>query len=325
MNQAKMLTIGLPPIGGPFETGDFGSAPSISDYDAVVVEMHSVSSFIGEVIGPHTHRNASNVPITNSGSRNAPGQMSLAELVILRYTEARQLIRNGGLLICFAYPPVYQRIRPLDDWYIFDWLPPQDSNLYHPESMVPGEGELGEIDTSRPFAQFFQAFKDDLRYKVYFTAGAVESTPTATPLAWSRGGQTVGVELSPFPDEPGKIVILPPITELALTEPDRVAAVIQDCIARSLGSVDSEPNWTELISLPGLDALDAAVAGVRSELAAVTERLREAETERDELASLGRMLWTSGRSQLTPVVTKALENGWIRGFGRRREYHPSLR
>ena len=51
MKQAKMLTIGLPPIGGPFETADFGSAPSISDYDAVVVDMHSVSSFIGEVIG----------------------------------------------------------------------------------------------------------------------------------------------------------------------------------------------------------------------------------------------------------------------------------
>ena len=174
----------------------------------------------------------------------------------------------------------------MDDWYIFDWLPPQDSNLYLPESMVPGEGELGAIDTSRPFAQFFEAFRDDLRYKVYFTSGAVESTSTATPLAWSRGGQTIGVELSPFPDEPGKIVILPPITELALTEPDRVAAVIQDCIARSLGSVDSEPNWTQLISLPDLDALDAAVARVGSELAAVTERLRQAETERDELASL---------------------------------------
>ena len=302
-----MITIGLPPIGGPFETADFGSAPSISDYDAVVVDMHSVSSFIGEVIGPYTHRNASNVPITNSGSRNVPGQMSLAELVILRYTEARQLIQNGGLLICFAYPPVYQRIRPLDDWYIFNWLPPQDSMLYHPESMVPGEGELGEIDNGRPFAQFFQAFRDDLRYKVYFTAGAVESTPNARPLAWSRGGQIVGVELSPFPDEPGKIIILPPITELALTEPDRVAAIIQDCIARSLGSVDSEPNWTELISLPGLDALDAAVAGVSSELAAVTERLREAETARDELANLKRMLWTSGSNQLTPLVTKALE------------------
>ena len=135
--------------------------------------------------------------------------MSLAKLVILRYTEDRQLIRNGGLLICFVYPPVYQRIRPLDDWYIFDWLPPQDSNRYLPESIVPGEGELGAIDTSQPFAQFFEAFRDDVRYKAYFTAGAVESTPTATPLAWGLGGQTIGVELSPFPDERGKIVILP--------------------------------------------------------------------------------------------------------------------
>ena len=195
----------------------------------------------------------------------------------------------------------------MDDWYIFDWLPPQDSNLYLPESMVPGEGELGAIDTSRSFAQFFEAFRDDLRYKVSFTAGAVKSTPTATPLAWSRGGQTIGVELSQFPGEPGKIVIIPPITELVLTEPDRVAAVIQDCVARSLGSVDSEPNWTELISLPGLNPLDAAVARVGSELTAVTERLRQAETERNELASLRRMLWTSGPNQLTPVVIRALE------------------
>ena len=307
MTAAKMLSIGLPPIGGPFEHHNFGSAPSISDYDAVVVDMHAVSSFIGEVIGPHTHRNASNVPITNSGTRNVPGQMSLAELVILRYTEARQLIKNGGLLICFAYPPVYQRVRPLDDWYIFDWLPPQDATLYLPESMVPGDGEIGEIDTSRPFAQFFQAFKDELRYKVYFTAGAIEASQSAVPLAWSRGGQAVGIELSPFPDEPGKIIILPPVNELALTEPERVASVIQDCIAKSLGSVDSEPNWTELISLPGLEALDADVDGIRLELTNITERLRQSEACRDELASLRRILWTAGPSQLTPLVTKSLE------------------
>ena len=78
-----------------------------------------------------------------SGSRNVPSQMSFAKLVILRYTEVRQLIRNDDLLICFAYPPVYQRIRPLDDWYIFDWLPPQDSNLYLPESLGAGRGRTG--------------------------------------------------------------------------------------------------------------------------------------------------------------------------------------
>ena len=74
----------------------------------------------------------------------------------------------------------------------------------------------------------------------------------------------------------------------------------------TLGTVDSEPNWTDMISLPGLDALDTVVAGAQSELTAAQEHLRRSEIERDDLASWRRMLWTAGHNQLEPLVNRAL-------------------
>ena len=168
--------------------------PSLSNYDAVVVDLEAVSLFVAEVIRGVKHRDRSGLPISPSGDGNVAGEVPIAELLQRRKREADTLLQNGGVLICFAHPSVNHRINRAN-WFIYDWLPSIASDSYHPRSIAAGDGEIGKADSSHPFTRYFSAFSGRLEYKVFFNQIFIDAHPGVKIIAQARSGEPVAVEV----------------------------------------------------------------------------------------------------------------------------------
>jgi len=99
------LILGIPLPHVTFDNYSFLSAPSLFDYDRIVVEMSALSDAVEEVVsGSQEHQTFGGQTVVNGPS--APRAFSLAELLRLRRLEGERLLARGGLVVCFTYPDV---------------------------------------------------------------------------------------------------------------------------------------------------------------------------------------------------------------------------
>lgn len=302
----NILSIGFPVAGDLFDTGDFGDAPSLSNYDAVIVDLNEVSKFINSVaLSNGSYHDYSGRKIVNPGG-NQPkvGEVPVSELVGRRGREARLLMENGGMLICSAIPLVTHKLPR--DWSIYEWIPLHNPNWFNNSELHPGDGPVGEILLKHPFTQFFSAYKNQLEYKVSFSKSFIEQVPIANVLASSRGGEAVALELVPFADLPGKLIFLPAIADSAHDE-IKFTGVIQDCIVAAIGGdlSDTSPEWVEAWMLPGLEDKESVVSSSKLALVEAKKKVADAEEQRDKIAGFRKLLWTTGKFQLEPMVREA--------------------
>jgi len=66
------------------------------------------------------------------------------------------------------------------------------------------------------------------------------------------------------------------------------------------------PAWCEKIALPGLPAADERIMNINEELRRVEQAKREAVRERDDLLAYKKLLYEKGKTQLEPIVRRAL-------------------
>ena len=69
----------------------------------------------------------------------------------------------------------------------------------------------------------------------------------------------------------------------------------------------SPPAWYKNISLPGVAEADEKVQGIDETLRKVEQARREAVSERDDLLAYKKLLYEKGKTQLEPIVRKALD------------------
>lgn len=307
MPKLKILSIGLELDGPSFESFGFEDAPSLSDYDAVVVDLQTVTEFVAAVIRGAKPLDRSELPIVSTGWPNSAGVVSISEFLERRHREANTLMDNGGVLICFAYPSVRFTINK-GEWFIYNWLPSTSLRRYHPDNIVAGDGEVGRVETSHPFARFFSAFADQLQYKVFFNRKFAIDHPNIKIIAEARSGEPVAVEIYPYDTKSGRVIFVPPISEFDVSDRTKAAGVIQDCIVASIDvdTSESEPKWVKKYQMPGLAALNDAVATIEQQIQESELALAKAEEARDEVAHYKKLLWTTGTHQLEPVVREAL-------------------
>ncbi len=242
---ALVLGIPLPHI--TFDNYSFLSAPSLFDYDRIIVDMSAVSEAVDQARdGSPEHRTHSGQTVVNGPSSTRT--FSLAELLRLRRLEAERALARGGTVICLAYPDVaHEGIAGLPGWRRYDWLPAPEGFSYA-EHLLAGFGKPGvEIaNAEHPFAPYVKAFGVRLAFRAYVLEQAdVELGEEGFPqyarvFARSPGGAAVGVELEVGP---GRVVLLPPLDSLNYSN-DRVplANVLCDCLERMPARTEDEPS-----------------------------------------------------------------------------------
>ena len=284
----------------------------MSDYDAVIVDLSEVSNFVGHVSGGGEAKDHSGLPIKDSADENVAGVVGLTELISRRSREASILIQNGGILICFAVRVEYHLLQRLLQWSVYQWLPQLSPAGFRPTDLHAGDGPVDDHLVGHPFTQFFSAYKKQLRYKVSFSDSSLRGDRNHKRLASNPGGEVVAVELTTF--APGKLIFLPTIVQTPRDEV-KESGVILDCIvsaSRRDPSEESRPKWVEGWVLPGLEELDLAVSSAEHNVSEAKSKVADAQEQRDQVAGFRKLLWTTGKFQLEPIVRKAFS---LLGFG----------
>ena len=236
----RTLILGIPLPHITFDNYSFLSAPSLFDYDRVVVEMSALSDAVEEVVaGSQEHRTFGSQTVVNGPS--GPRTFSLAELLRLRRLEGERLLARGGVVVCFAHPDIaHEGIQGLAGWRRYDWLPAPEGFSYA-EHLIAGYGKLGaEIaDSGHPFAPYVEEFGVRLAFRAYVWEQEERLSQHTRVFARSPGGVAVGMELAVGP---GRIVLLPPIDPLDYSR-DRapLANVLYRCLERLQGNETEQP------------------------------------------------------------------------------------
>lgn len=298
----RILSLSFPLPGPLVDNYSFLSAPSFFDYDAVVVDPSALSRLVEGVIdGSIEAATFGDAPVRNEPS--APGDVAVGELLLRRREETAALLANGGVVVCFAHPPLMHTgiagARPLDDYC---WLPESVAAACRPPALVPADGTQAHIvDYAQPLASFVHGQLANVGYRARF-----EETQGVRVFVRSHGGAAIGVEL---PVEAGRVIMLP-----ALRAPPSgdaryaLSDALQAGIRRALGVMAEgrEPPWASQFAVPGLPEREAALESARQARDEAQRALDEAESAREELARYRRLLWQEGSVGLDEVVLDAL-------------------
>ncbi len=294
----RILSLGFPMPGVRVDNYNFCSAPAFFDYDALVVEPRALAQLIEDTVAGTIE------PVTfgDRPVRNEPhhaDDVRLADLLLRRRDETRDLLARGGVVVCFGHPAtVHEGIagaEPLDDYW---WLGE------HAPRLVAGDGTQARVvDYQHALAPFVLSQLANTSYRAHV---APASSSGMRVFARSYGGAAIGAE---YAAGAGHVVLLPALKAVP-TGNDRYATsdALQAGIRRLLGVMAEgrAPAWAEQRDLPGIAEREAALQAARTAAEASAKALAEAEARHDELARYRRLLWQQGAVGLDDVVLDAL-------------------
>ncbi len=235
------IVLGTPLPHLTFDNYSFLSAPSLFDYERMIVEMSAISDVVEQVVSGSTeHKTHGGQTVVNGPAE--PATFSLAQLLRLRRLEAERFLDRGGVVVCLAYPDAaHAGIEGLPAWHRYDWLPAPEGLTYG-EHLLAGYGKFGvEIaDAGHAFAPYAEEFGVRLAFRAYLSEHAERFVEYAHVFARSPGGAAVGVELEVGP---GRVVLLPPLDSMDYSR-DRapMANVLHACLERMQANETDRPS-----------------------------------------------------------------------------------
>lgn len=225
----RTLVVGTPLPHVSYDNYSFISAPSLGEYERLIVQMEAVSKVVDEVIdGSTDHRSFGGQSVSNQPTTVAA--FGLPDLLAMRRREAERFLARGGLLICFVYPNVvHPGIVGVDQWSRYAWLPAPAGFRYE-EHLLPGFGTSGAkvVDDDHPFAPYVAEFGARLAYRAVLDEAAPNFSDYGRIFIRSAGGAAIGAHLLV---DRGHVILLPP---LARSDADRaaLAQTLFDCMQR---------------------------------------------------------------------------------------------
>ena len=212
----RTLVIGIPLPHVTFDNYSFASAPSISEFTRLIVEMAGVSRVVEEIArGSIEHSTFAGQRVGNGPT--TAGAFGLADLLAMRRREAAQFFSRGGTAACIAYPDVvHEGIAGLANWRSYDWLPDPEHFAYE-TCLLPGFGKtpVEVADPTHPFAPYVAMYGIRMAYRVH----AVEepANPALRVFGKSSGGLPVAFDVRVGN---GRTVFVPPLRN---PQEDRIA------------------------------------------------------------------------------------------------------
>jgi hypothetical protein len=227
----RTLVLGIPMPHSTFDNASFLSAPSLSEYQRVVVEMGAAARVVQEVAeGTQVHQTYGGQAIVN-GQASAYA-FGLAELLEMRRREGERLVAGGGLVVVFGHPEMtVSGIGGDSEWRSYSWLPAPEMASYE-DALVAGFGTPGAVltDAEHPFAPLVSAVANRVAYRVHLDEDA-PGVADATVFCRSSGGVAIGFELSLGA---GSLVVLP-----VIQKPDSDRQAIAQALVESFERWDA--------------------------------------------------------------------------------------
>ncbi len=192
----RILSIGRPLAHPSIDNHTIFNAPSIADYEAVVLDPGGILDAIREAAeGSAEHRTYSDQPVVNAIT--TPAAMSVAEVLRRRRDEVVRCLERGGVVVVFLYPQV-----TLPDVIGFTgadryWLLPAPAGLaWGPPLVQWSEGaSIATSEHGHPFARVLDAMRSNLLYRAVLNEqapGFAGFRPHLRPLGrWQPRGRAI--------------------------------------------------------------------------------------------------------------------------------------
>jgi hypothetical protein len=302
----RVLLIGFPLPNPAFDNYDFLQAPSLYDYDAVVIEPAQVSKVIEDVLTrSEDHQTFAGEPVLNEPA--GPFIVGLADHLQRRRDEAERLLAAGKLLIVFTRPNVpHSHVLGQPGYDRYSWLPAPPNVVYRPPHLIAADGrDVTLEDATHPFAALVDRFQNWFTYRAAFSERMPDFPTYGRVLMRSRGGVPVGVELKVGP---GRILFLPALEDVPSGDMRfELANMLLDAIKRTVvGEGDEDaPTWAAEYALPGLEEGEAEVARAEAAVREAQDRLTEIKARTTDLGRFRRLLWMTSGPGLDPAVRAA--------------------
>jgi hypothetical protein len=308
----RLLSIGYPMPHPLIDNHTIFNAPTLFDYDAIIVDPSSMLSAIAdaaEARGEHlTH---SDLPVVDG--ETTAGSAGLAELLRRRRDEFARALDRGAIVIVFTHPqasyPGVSRFTGCDRYF---WLPAPAGMGWDSSLLRGGEGTTAVIaNHAHAFTPVIDSLGPDLLYRAYFDDRAHGFAAASQVFARSAGGAPIGVE---FAVGSGVVVFLPARKGSGGKVGSMLAQAIVEAVQTRMGTDDAEtPGWVAKHLVPGLAKREAETIAASDRLAAATAEVAEKEGTADELRRVRDVLWRGGEHSQLPAVQHCLE---LLGFSR---------
>jgi hypothetical protein len=287
------------------------TAPSYFDYDAVIIDPASITRSARELLdGEREFEAQDGRPVVNAPT--TASAVSAADQVRRRAEETQRLLESGGVVICFGRPNATQAgLFGFEGCDRYSWLPAPAGMTWGPPNLRPAEGKsLRIVADAHPLATFLREQRPKLNYRAVFDdrQAAVRG---GRILATSNAGVPIAME---FDVLAGKVIFLPALSSDTGTFRGQAAEQLIDAVGflRRDATPETAPTWARAVPVPGLEQVEAEVEEAEADVAAASERLREARERHDRLANHRRLLTEDGPA-LISAVADALE---LLGFAR---------
>jgi hypothetical protein len=205
----RTLVIGIPLPDASFDNYSFISAPAISDYSRLVVDIESASLVVEEVVeGSVEHRTFAGQPVMNRPTTSRT--FALAELLVMRARESRRFFERGGSAVCFAQPDVViPGVAGAADYHRYGWLPEPEGFPYR-GSLLPCFGATRvTAEHTHPFGAFIDEFGSRFAYRVCVDEDAL-SRAGGHVIGRTAGGEAVAFDV---PLLNGSLLFFPPVKD----------------------------------------------------------------------------------------------------------------
>lgn len=237
----RTLILGLPLPNADFDNYSLLSAPSLNEYSHLVVDIGASARAVDDVIG------GTGVHTTFTGQALVNGPASsyafnLAAMLGMRAREMQQVLVNGGLLVCIAFPQATHVLAEDDIRLSYDWIPRAEGFSYA-DDLLPAFGRPGAVlvDADHAFAPYVEQLAQRIAYRAYVNEDAQLLREQGSVFARSPSGQAIAFDM---PLLEGRVVMLP---SLLKPEADRIATakILTECLKRWEEQQAPEPNAPE--------------------------------------------------------------------------------
>lgn len=301
----RLLSIGYPLPHPSVDNASVFSAPSLFDYDAMVIDPAGLSRAVQGVLDQSAEAmTVADLPVINGPG--SPLAIGLADILKARAAEAERLLARGGVIIVVAQPNVaVHGVAGFPGCDRYFWLPAPSGLTWDRPDLVMANGK-GAVPTdyAHPLAGLIDQLRDTIQYRAYFSERAALGKG-ASVFARSPGGAPIGVD---FALNSGRIVFIPASDTSSHADRATLASMLFDGAREMLNEAPPEdpPFWANDFTLPGLAEREAEMAEAEAALDQAEARLAEASAGAEALERFRRMLWDESGYRLSPLVHDAL-------------------
>ena len=310
----RILSLGIGLPDAAIDNYNWASALSFYDYDAIVVEpAQGVSRLIDGLVKGDQYKTYDDIPIADGPTTSET--FGLSELLRRRRDETERLLAKGGIVVVFAHPDVpHPSVAGFTGAHRYYWLPAPAGQDYSSKHLKSAGGRhVNVVDWEHPFANYLDAKRNDVLYRVSFAEGP-DAFEGARVLARSDGGTAIAVEI---PVLAGRVIFIPALPA-RITPADRsafannlVAAIRNTLLTTAEGIA---PEWVDEERLPGLDEARRRMQDAEAELDELEADLNAARAEYLGIERFRRILWQEGKYGFELPVRDALLQLGFRQF-----------